>query len=89
MNHRGETRELCDDRAPTIVVVNNAQREHQEFMASVAEVAAEHADAVVALPHGGVAVLNADDASCRRVARRGGAARARRSARSRCTRAPT
>ena len=63
MNHRGETRELCAIARPTIVAVNNAQREHQEFMASVAEVAAEHADAVVSLPHGGVAVLNADDAS--------------------------
>ena len=63
MNHRGETRELCAIARPTIVVVNNAQREHQEFMASVADVAAEHADAVASLPHGGVAVLNADDAS--------------------------
>jgi UDP-N-acetylmuramoyl-tripeptide--D-alanyl-D-alanine ligase len=63
MNHRGETRTLCAIARPTIVVVNNAQREHQEFMASVAEVAAEHADAVASLPHGGVAVLNADDAS--------------------------
>ena len=63
MNHRGETRELCAIARPTIVAVNNAQREHQEFMSSVAEVAAEHADAVASLPHGGVAVLNADDAS--------------------------
>jgi len=62
MNHRGETRELVAVARPTIVVVNNAQREHQEFMASVAEVAAEHADAVAALPRDGVAVLNADDA---------------------------
>ncbi|MFO1413097.1 MAG: UDP-N-acetylmuramoyl-tripeptide--D-alanyl-D-alanine ligase [Burkholderiales bacterium] len=61
MNHRGETRELVAVAQPTIVVVNNAQREHQEFMASVAEVAAEHADAVAALPRGGVAVVNADD----------------------------
>ena len=62
MNHRGETRELAAIAQPTIVVVNNAQREHQEFMASVAEVAAEHADAVAALPRGGVAVINGDDA---------------------------
>ena len=40
-------------------------------MRSVAEVAAEHADAIVALPRDGVAVLNADDAHARRVARRG------------------
>jgi len=61
MNHRGETRELAAIAAPTIVVVNNAQREHQEFMASVAEVADEHADALRALRSDGVAVLNADD----------------------------
>ena len=61
MNHRGETRELAAIAQPTIVVVNNAQREHQEFMASVAEVAAEHADAVAALPGGGTAVINGDD----------------------------
>ncbi|MBK9117724.1 MAG: UDP-N-acetylmuramoyl-tripeptide--D-alanyl-D-alanine ligase [Betaproteobacteria bacterium] len=62
MNHRGETRELAAIAQPTIVVVNNAQREHQEFMASVVEVAAEHADAVAALQRGGVAVINGDDA---------------------------
>jgi len=77
MNHRGETRELARIAKPTIAVVNNAQREHQEFMASVAEVAAEHADAVLALPPGGVAVLNADDAELavwRMAAKRAGAA---------------
>ena len=62
MNHRGETRDLAAIARPTIVVVNNAQREHQEFMASVAEVAAEHADAIAALPRGGLAVVNGDDA---------------------------
>ncbi|MFO1323000.1 MAG: UDP-N-acetylmuramoyl-tripeptide--D-alanyl-D-alanine ligase [Burkholderiales bacterium] len=62
MNHRGETRTLAAVAQPTIVVVTNAQREHQEFMASVAEVASEHADAVAALPRDGVAVVNADDA---------------------------
>ncbi len=61
MNHRGETAELAPLVAPTIVLVNNAQREHQEFMRSVAEVADEHADAILALPRGGTAVVNADD----------------------------
>lgn len=62
MNHRGETRELAAIAAPTIAVVTNAQREHQEFMRSVAEVADEHADAIAALPRGGHAIVNADDA---------------------------
>ena len=61
MNHRGETAELVSLAHPGIVVVNNAQREHQEFMSGVAEVAAEHADAIRALPPGGLAVINADD----------------------------
>ena len=76
MNHRGETQELAAIAQPTIAVVNNAQREHQEFMTSVDEVAAEHADAVLALRTGGVAVLNADDAHVevwRRAARSVGA----------------
>ena len=61
MNHRGETRELATIARPTIAVVTNAQREHQEFMRSVDEVAAEHADAILALRSPGTAVLNADD----------------------------
>ena len=62
MNHRGETRELSGIAQPTIAVITNAQREHQEFMKSVAEVAEEHAAALNALPSDGVAVINADDA---------------------------
>ena len=61
MNHRGETRELAAIAQPTIAVITNAQREHQEFMRSVDEVAAEHADVVLALRTPGTAVLNADD----------------------------
>ena len=62
MNHRGETATLAAIARPTIALVNNAQREHQEFMVSVADVAAEHADLIRALVPGGVAVINADDA---------------------------
>jgi UDP-N-acetylmuramoyl-tripeptide--D-alanyl-D-alanine ligase len=61
MNHRGETRELAAIASPTIAVITNAQREHQEFMRSVDEVAAEHADVVRALRRPGTAVLNGDD----------------------------
>ena len=46
MNHRGETRELAAIAQPTIAVITNAQREHQEFMRSVDDVADEHADAI-------------------------------------------
>ena len=61
MNHRGETRELATVARPTIAVITNAQREHQEFMLSVDEVAAEHADVIVVLGQGGTAIINADD----------------------------
>ena len=62
MNHRGETAELAAIAQPTVALVNNAQREHQEFMRTVGDVAAEHADLIRALPPGGIAVINADDA---------------------------
>ena len=61
MNHPGETAALAVIAQPTVAIVNNAQREHQEFMRSVADVAAEHAAIVRALPASGIAVLNADD----------------------------
>jgi len=61
MNHPGETRELARLVAPTVAVINNAQREHQEFMRSVADVAEEHAALIRALSGQGVAVFNADD----------------------------
>jgi UDP-N-acetylmuramoyl-tripeptide--D-alanyl-D-alanine ligase len=61
MNHPGETAELAAIAQPTVALVNNAQREHQEFMRSTADVAAEHAALLRALPPDGVAVLNADD----------------------------
>jgi UDP-N-acetylmuramyl pentapeptide synthase len=44
-----------------VALVNNAQREHLEFMNSVEEVAAENASVYDALPKDGVAVVNADD----------------------------
>ena len=62
MNHPGETAQLAALAQPTIAVINNAQREHQEFMRSVADVAKEHASLIAALPADGTAVINADDA---------------------------
>ena len=62
MNHKGEIAYLAGIAQPTVALVNNAQREHLEFMRSVDEVAAENACIYDALPAGGVAVVNADDA---------------------------
>ncbi len=62
MNHPGEIAVLAGIAVPTVAVVNNAQREHLEFMSSVEQVAAENANVYDALPADGVAVVNADDA---------------------------
>jgi len=62
MNHKGEIAYLAGIARPTVALVNNAQREHLEFMRSVEEVAAENASVYDALPEDGVAVINADDA---------------------------
>ncbi|WP_233864733.1 UDP-N-acetylmuramoyl-tripeptide--D-alanyl-D-alanine ligase [Paraburkholderia adhaesiva] len=62
MNHPGETSVLAQYAEPTVAVVNNAQREHQEFMATVEAVALEHASVIHALKPEGVAVFPADDA---------------------------
>ena len=60
MNHPGETAELALIAQANIALINNAQREHQEFMATVEAVAKEHASALIALPADGVAVFPAD-----------------------------
>ncbi|MCZ2089529.1 MAG: UDP-N-acetylmuramoyl-tripeptide--D-alanyl-D-alanine ligase [Burkholderiales bacterium] len=62
MNHPGEIAMLAAITAPTVALVNNAQREHQEFMASVHAVACENGQVLAALPGHGVAVFPADDA---------------------------
>ena len=60
MNHPGETAELAVIAQANIALINNAQREHQEFMATVEAVAKEHAAALSSLPKDGVAVFPAD-----------------------------
>src|SRR5258708_8901622 len=62
MNHKGEIAYLAGIARPTVALVNNAQREHLEFMRSVDEVAAENSAVYGALTATGVAVVNADDA---------------------------
>ncbi len=61
MNHPGEINELAAIAAPTVALVNNAQREHQEFMASVEAVARENGTVISALGAAGVAVFPADE----------------------------
>ncbi len=61
MNHPGEIAQLAALAAPTVAVVTNAQREHLEFMTSVAAVAQENGAAIEALAADGVAVFPADD----------------------------
>jgi UDP-N-acetylmuramoyl-tripeptide--D-alanyl-D-alanine ligase len=61
MNHPGEIAELCAIAKPTVALVNNAQREHLEFMATVEAVARENGAAISALPADGVAIFPADE----------------------------
>jgi UDP-N-acetylmuramoyl-tripeptide--D-alanyl-D-alanine ligase len=61
MNHPGEIAVLAAIAEPTVGLVNNAQREHQEFMGTVEAVANENADVLRALPDKGIAVFPGDD----------------------------
>ncbi|MEO5771919.1 MAG: Mur ligase family protein, partial [Burkholderiaceae bacterium] len=61
MNHPGEIARLAAIAQPTIALVNNAQREHLEFMASVEAVARENGAVIQALGAAGTAVYPADD----------------------------
>jgi UDP-N-acetylmuramoyl-tripeptide--D-alanyl-D-alanine ligase len=60
MNHPGEIAQLAAITAPTVALVNNAQREHQEFMASVEAVARENGSVIESLGADGTAVFPAD-----------------------------
>ena len=57
MNHPGEIETLAAMVKPTVALVNNAQREHLEFMATVDAVALENAAVITALPADGFAVF--------------------------------
>ena len=61
MNHPGEIGRLSAIAAPTVGLVNNAQREHQEFMHTVEAVARENGSVLQALSNDGVAVFPGDD----------------------------
>jgi UDP-N-acetylmuramoyl-tripeptide--D-alanyl-D-alanine ligase len=75
MNHKGEIAYLAGIARPGVALVNNAQREHLEFMRSVEEVADENASLYDALPAHGVAVINADDPHASLFRNRAGARR--------------
>ncbi|MDQ6628258.1 MAG: bifunctional UDP-N-acetylmuramoyl-L-alanyl-D-glutamate--2,6-diaminopimelate ligase MurE/UDP-N-acetylmuramoyl-tripeptide--D-alanyl-D-alanine ligase MurF [Pseudomonadota bacterium] len=62
MNHPGEIASLAAMARPTIALVNNAQREHLEFMTSVEAVARENGAVIEALGPEGIAIFPADDA---------------------------
>jgi UDP-N-acetylmuramoyl-tripeptide--D-alanyl-D-alanine ligase len=61
MNHPGEIAYLASICRPTVALVNNAQREHQEFMATVQAVAQENGAVLSALGPSGAAVFPGDE----------------------------
>ena len=61
MNHPGEIAYLAHIAKPSVALVNNAQREHLEFMSTVEAVAHENGAVIDALGPRGVAVFPADD----------------------------
>ena len=62
MNHPGEIAGLAAIAKPSVGLVNNAQREHQEFMKSVEAVAQENGQILASLPTTGVAIFPKDPA---------------------------
>jgi UDP-N-acetylmuramoyl-tripeptide--D-alanyl-D-alanine ligase len=61
MNHPGEIATLAAIAQPTVALVNNAQREHLEYMATVEAVAQENGAVIDALGASGHAVFPADE----------------------------
>ena len=61
MNHPGEIARLAALTKPTVALVNNAQREHLEFMLTVEAVARENGAVIECLGQSGIAVFPADD----------------------------
>lgn len=62
MNHPGEMAQLADMVRPDVVLVTNAQREHQEFLLTVEATAYENGFMIAGAARGARAALPADDA---------------------------
>ncbi len=62
MNHPGEIAHLAAMVQPTVALVNNAQREHLEFMHTVRAVALENGSVITPVGPQGVVVFPRDDA---------------------------
>ena len=60
MNHPGEIDRLAQIAQPDIALVNNAQREHQEFLDGVEATAIENGSVFAHLPKNGTAVFPGD-----------------------------
>ena len=60
-NHPGEIAWLATVAGPTVALVNNAQREHQEFLSGVEGSARENGASIAALGDDGIAVFPGDD----------------------------
>jgi UDP-N-acetylmuramoyl-tripeptide--D-alanyl-D-alanine ligase len=61
MNHPGEIATLAAMAHPTVAVVNNAQREHMEFMHTVRAVALENGSVITPVGADGAVVFPRDD----------------------------
>ncbi len=61
MNHVGEMRYLANLVFPTVAVMTNAQREHQEFLGTVQAAAKENGEIFRAMSESGTAILPFDD----------------------------
>ena len=64
MNHPGEIAYLAKLVQPVVALINNAQREHLEFMQTVDAVAHENGSVLQSLSAQGTAVFPADDPYC-------------------------
>ena len=77
MSHPGEIALLARLAEPTVALINNAQREHLEFMSSVEAVVRENGAVIDALGAGGSLVIPAADAHAPMWRERAGARRVR------------